>query len=135
MKTAQWPGLRLTLLLIWGVFALILTTQSDRVPLVHLMTSTIGSTDLGATVGHAGLFAALTGIAYVAFALRLPGRRALMLAMALALLAGTGTELFQMFVADRAASLSDLLANWLGVFVTGFIIAYRQMHVQSTTVG
>ncbi|MEO8607056.1 MAG: VanZ family protein [Chloroflexota bacterium] len=120
----EWRALRLIMLLVWGIFALILTTQSDRVPLVHLMTSTIGSTDFGDSMGHAGLFGMLAVVAYFALSLRLPLHRSLLLAMSLALMIGTSTELFQLFVADRATSLSDMLANWLGVFVVGFAISF-----------
>jgi hypothetical protein len=123
--------LRLIILLVWIVFALILTTQSDRVPLVHLMTSTIGSTDFGDSIGHAGLFGMLAGVAYLALSLHLTPRRALLLAMSLALVAGTSTELFQFLVADRATSLSDMLANWLGVFVVGFTISFVSLSPRS----
>jgi hypothetical protein len=123
----EWRVLRLIILFIWAIFALILTTQSDRVPLVHLMTSTIGSTDFGDSVGHAGLFGMLVAVAYFALSLRLTPRRALLLAMSLALVAGTTTELFQLLVADRATSLSDMLSNWLGVFIVGFSISFRSV--------
>ncbi len=114
---------RAIVMLIWALFAITLTTQSDRIPVVHLMTTTIGSTEFGDVLGHAGLFGMFTAVAYFAFARWLPGLRALLLAMVLALFAGTTTELYQIVVADRSASLSDLLANWLGIFVTGFVIA------------
>ena len=81
-------SLRLIVVLIWGVFALILTTQSDRVPLVHLMTTTIGSTEAGDAFGHAGLFAMLCLLLYVALSWRLPPYRALLIAMTIALVAG-----------------------------------------------
>jgi hypothetical protein len=127
MKTASWRGLRLTLLLIWGIFALVLTTQSDRVPLVHLMTATIGSTDIGDSIGHAGLFGMLAAIVYLVLSLRLTTQPAILLAMVLALFIGTSTELYQLFVTDRATSLSDILSNWLGVFIAGFIISFASL--------
>jgi VanZ family protein len=49
-----------------------------------------------------------------------------LLAMMAALLLGTTTELFQWFVTDRTASLSDLLANWLGVFISGFMVSFAR---------
>ncbi len=127
MKTSYPPTLRLIMLLIWVIFTLILTTQSDRIPLVHLMTSTIGSTDLGDSIGHAGLFGMLACLSYLALSRLLPMRHALLLAITLALATGTSTELFQLFVTDRATSLSDMLANWLGVFVVGFAVAFRSL--------
>ncbi len=127
----EWRLLRLILLLVWAVFALILTTQSDHVPLVHLMTSTIGSTDFGDSIGHAGLFGMLAGVTYFALSIRLTPRRALLMAMSLALAVGTSTEFYQLFVADRATSLSDLLANWLGVFIVGFAISFASLSPRS----
>ncbi len=118
-------SLRLMVVLVWGVFALILTTQSDRVPLVHLMTTTIGSTEFGDAFGHAGLFATLCLLLVVALSWRLPPYRALIVAMTIALAAGTSTELYQFLVADRGPSLSDLMANYLGIFVVAFVVLSR----------
>jgi VanZ family protein len=50
----------------------------------------------------------------------------LLLAMIFSLAVGTSTEISQIMVAGRATSLSDLLANWLGVFAVGFVVSYRQ---------
>lgn len=119
----RWRALRPIILLLWGIFALGLTTQTDQVPVVGLMVSTIGSTEWGATVGHAGLFGALTAFGYVALKMRLSHRRALLLAMILVLLIATSTELFQTAVSGRSSSLSDLLANWLGIFIVGFFVS------------
>ena len=116
--------LRLMVLLVWGVLAIILTTQSDRVPLVHLMTSTIGSTEFGDAFGHAGLFGVLTFALYMALAIRLKRECALPLAMFVVLSLGGITELAQFGVLHRAPSISDLLANSLGVFVVGFAMSY-----------
>lgn len=114
--------LRVLVPLVWLIFALILTTQTDHIPVVQLMIATIGSTDVGDAIGHAGLFGLLAFAGYATFTIRLPRRRALLLAVALALVAGTATEFYQVFVAGRSASLSDLLANWLGILAVGFII-------------
>ncbi|MBI5666826.1 MAG: VanZ family protein [Chloroflexi bacterium] len=120
----QYLSLRTLVMLVWALFVLTLTTQTDRVPVVHLMIALIGRTELGATIGHAALFGLLTAIAYAA--LRLPRRNALLLAMGLALALGTATEFYQQVVAGRTASLADLLANWLGVFVVAFGVVYWQ---------
>lgn len=117
-------SLRAVVLVVWAVFAVILTTQTDRVPVVHLMIATIGSTDIGDAIGHAGLFGTLAFVCYAAFASRLPRRRALPMAMLLALAAGTATELYQLDVTGRSSSLSDLLANYLGIFVVGFAVLF-----------
>ncbi|MBA3874846.1 MAG: VanZ family protein [Anaerolineae bacterium] len=116
--------LRLIVLVAWGLLAIILTTQSDRLPLVHLMTSTIGSTDLGDALGHAGLFGVLTFAVYMVMAIRLKREWALPLAMFVVLSLGGLTELSQFGVLNRAPSVSDLLANSLGVFVVGFAMSY-----------
>jgi hypothetical protein len=113
-------ALRVLAPLVWLIFALMITTQTDRVPVVHLMVATIGSTDIGDAIGHAGLFGTLAFVCYAALAFWLPRRRALSLAMLLALAAGTATELYQLDVVGRSASLSDLMANWLGIFIVGF---------------
>jgi VanZ family protein len=116
--------LRLIVLLAWGALAIILTTQSDRLPLVHLMTTTIGSTEFGDAFGHAGLFGVLTFVVYMVLALRLKREWALPLAMLSVLSLGGLTELSQFGVFQRSPSISDLLANSLGVFVVGFSMSY-----------
>ena len=116
--------LRLMALIAWGVLAIVLTTQSDRLPLVHLMTSTIGSTEFGDAFGHAGLFGVLTFAVYMVVAIRFKREWALPLAMLLVLSLGFLTELSQFGVLHRAPSISDLLANSLGVFVVGFALSY-----------
>lgn len=115
--------LRLLVVAVWGIFAIILTTQSTRIPLVQLMAVTIASTEFGDAVGHAGLFAVLTLVAFLALNIRLTRYHALWLAMIITLLLGTATEISQLMVADRSASLSDRLANYLGVFLVGFFVA------------
>jgi VanZ family protein len=119
--------LRLLVLLAWGTLAIILTTQSDRLPLVHLMTSTIGSTEFGDAFGHAGLFGVLTFALYMALAIRFKREWALPVAMTVVLALGGITEISQFGVLHRAPSISDLLANSLGVFVVGFAISYLSM--------
>ncbi|MCC6893743.1 MAG: VanZ family protein [Anaerolineae bacterium] len=119
--------IRLLILLVWGVLAIVLTTQSDRVPLVRLMTRTIGSTDVGDAVGHAGLFGVLTFAIYMVLASKLKREWALPFAMLVTLVLGLVTELAQMGVISRVASLSDLLANALGIFVVGFTVSYWSM--------
>ncbi len=116
--------LRLMALSAWGVLVIVLTTQSDRLPLIHLMTSTIGSTGFGDAMGHSGLFGVLTFAVYVVMAIRLKQELALPLAMTVVLLLSGLTELSQFGVLHRAPSISDLPANSLGVFVVGFTMSY-----------
>lgn len=115
---------RIALVFIWAVFALILTTQSDHVPLVHLMTRTIGSTEIGATFGHAALFAMLTLVVYLALVIRLPRSLALLLAMLMVAALGPLTELAQSGLFGRTPSMTDLLADWLGILVIGFSLTF-----------
>ncbi|MBN8618094.1 MAG: VanZ family protein [Anaerolineae bacterium] len=114
--------LRMIILISWLVLALVLTTQSGEVPLVHLMTTTIGSTEWGGALGHAGLFAVLTLALYLVLSLLIRTDYALVFAVLVGLVLGAATEAAQMLVADRAVTLVDLLANWLGVFVVGFCV-------------
>ena len=88
------------------------------------MTSTIGSTELGDALGHTGLFGVLTFTVYMVLAIWLKREWALPLAMGVVLALGGLTELSQFGVLHRAPSVSDLLANSLGVFVVGFAISY-----------
>lgn len=126
-NTARWRMLRPIMLIVWGMFALVLTTQTDQMPLVKLVGSTIGSTEFGATLGHIGLFGVLTAVGYLALNHLLTRRQALSLTMLSALPIATTTELFQNVVSGRSSSLSDLLANWLGILLVGFVIAYSAM--------
>lgn len=117
-------GWRWPLMIGWLLVAVILTTQSSRLPFVGLITQTIGSTEFGATLGHGALFGLLTGFLYLALKNQLRRTWALPLAMAVSLALGTITELFQRRVAGRDSALADLLANWLGVFTVAFVIVY-----------
>ncbi len=114
------------LALIWVGLALLLTMQSAQTPLVHLMRLTIARTELGATIGHAGLFGVVMLLVYFGLRTVLSRRLALLLALAITLLLGTGTEFYQIVLSSRDASLTDLLANWLGAFVIGFALLFGQ---------
>jgi VanZ family protein len=130
-NSIHWRVLRPIILLVWAVFALILTTQTDQIPVVALMVSTIGSSEIGATIGHAGLFGTLTLLCYLALGTLMRQHTALLLASAAVLIIATVTELFQAAVSGRSSSLSDLLANWLGVFIVSFAVAYHGMSKSS----
>ncbi len=109
---------------VWGVFVLLLTTLPGNVPLVKELADAIGGTETSSVMGHCSLFAILTLLSWRALAGWFNWRHALLMAMAAALLLGTTTELFQWFVSSRTSTLMDLLANWLGVFVSAFSITY-----------
>lgn len=116
--------LRIIALLVFGTFTIILTTQPTQLPLIYYTKALTGGTAFGAAVGHAGLFAVLTAVTYFTFALRLPLKAAIAWSMGIVLLCGTMTELFQLTVPSRGYDLADLLANWLGVFMIGFVVVY-----------
>lgn len=113
--------LRWSLLVVWAAVVLALTTMPDGVLPVRALTRLIGGTELATVAGHAGLFALLTLLLWLALRGWFGEHQASLLALVGALLAGTATELFQWFVDGRNATLTDLLANWLGAFVTVFI--------------
>lgn len=115
----------------WGLFVLLLTTLPGTTPLVHDLSAWIGDSEDSGMVGHMGLFAILTLLTWRVLARQFDARRAILLAMILALLLGTTTEFLQWFVFARNASFSDLVANWFGVFIVGFIILYAH-HPRAT---
>ena len=109
---------------VWGVFVLLLTTLPGHVPLVRVLADAIGGTEISGVVGHIALFALLTLFSWRALATWFRWRQAILMAVVAGLLLGTTTELFQWFVRSRAATITDLLANWLGVFAMAFVISW-----------
>lgn len=108
--------------LAWAGIAVYLTTQPGYNPLVQWFNRTIARTLVGGTLGHLALFASVTLIGYIGLRGWCNRPLALGLAMLGALTAGTGTEVYQLLVDGRQATLTDLLANWLGVFMVGFAL-------------
>ncbi len=106
----------------WAALALFVTTQPGSHPLVQWLNHTIAQNSLGGAIGHGGLFAVLTIIGYCGLRMWCNRAVALALAMLVALTVGTGTEFYQLLVDGRNATLVDLLANWLGVFMVGFAL-------------
>lgn len=107
---------------LWGLIVLALTTLPGESPLVQTLTWMIGGTEFSSVMGHTALFLLLTVLLYLALRQWVSPRRALLVAVLFALMFGTTTELFQWFVVGRDSTLTDLLANWLGAFVAGFMI-------------
>ena len=116
-----WMGM-----LVWWVFVLLLTVLPGHAPLVRVLAGAIGGTEISSVAGHTALFIILTLLSWRALSQWFGVRQALMLAMLFALLLGTSTELLQWFVSDRSMTLSDLLGNWLGVFIAGFAISFSR---------
>jgi len=116
--------IRLLTLLAWAGLALALTMLPNSVPFVGRVSRTLGGTAAGAAFGHAGLFGMLALMLYLALRMQLSQAWALLLAVVFSLLLATGTEFYQVLLADRDASLVDLLANYLGIFLVGFCVSY-----------
>lgn len=112
------------LLLVWGAVVLLLTTLPGDVPLMRTIFDYLQHIRFGDVIGHVALFALLTGLVWAALAVWMRGHVALLPAMILTWAAGTVTEAYQYFLFTRNADISDLLANWLGVFIVGFVISY-----------
>jgi VanZ family protein len=85
----------------------------------------LGGNDVGDAIGHASLFGLLTLLLYWALRLRLRFALAFWLAVGIVLAISTMTELSQHFSPERTVSLSDLLANWVGVLAIATLISFR----------
>ncbi|MDZ4764081.1 MAG: VanZ family protein [Chloroflexota bacterium] len=130
MKTAihHWRWLLLTTC---AVIVVALTTLPRQTFVMQLVERMPHGGAMGDAVGHASLFASLTAVAYLA--LRHPTGRwrasfsvAFWIALCAGLAVGLITELSQANAPGRTVSLSDALANWLGVFVMATLISYRR---------
>jgi VanZ family protein len=119
----RYLNIRALMLVVWGALALALTMLPNTVPFVGRVSRVIGGTSIGSAVGHAGLFGMLMLMLYLALRIRLSSVWSLLLAVIGTLLVSTGTEIFQVVLADRDASLVDMLANWLGIFAMGFFVS------------
>jgi len=115
----RWLGMA-----VWGLFVLLLTTLPAHVPLVKVLSDMIGNSESAGMVGHVGLFSILTLLTCGAMMQWFSPRYAVPIAMMGVFLLGTTTEFFQWFVLDRNSTMADLFANWLGVFIVGFLVSY-----------
>lgn len=116
---------RWLLLLTWAAVVILLTTLPRPFPVVRTIAQLLGGNDVGDAIGHASLFGSLTLLVYWALRLRLRFALAFWLAVGLTLALSTATELSQQFTAGRTVSLSDLLANWVGVLAVATIISFH----------
>jgi VanZ family protein len=61
----------------------------------------------------------------------LPRQRAILLAAGIALAIGTTTEVLQIIIPSRGATLLDLGANWLGIFaVAAWLLSRKSQQTQ-----
>jgi glycopeptide antibiotics resistance protein len=126
MRRLGWLPWRWLLVLLSAGVVVALTTTPRRVGVMRFIETTVGGSQALETIGHGALFALLTLVSYVALRRRLRFRLAFAAALLLGLLLGTITELSQQFTPGRTASLSDLLANWLGAFVVATAISFMR---------
>lgn len=78
--------------------------------------------EIALTAGHIAAFSSLVAVWTWALAARLPLTRAVVIAVAGALLYSPLTEWGQSFVPDRSASLYDLAVNTVTALATGWFI-------------
>ena len=109
------------------VFFILLVQPGDKPvlgPRVPVGPPSFGR-DMIFTAGHIGLVAILTGFWWWALSQHTSPFKALVLAMAVALIVATIGEIGQTLSPDRHASLLDLSANALGTIAAGVTIWLR----------
>jgi VanZ family protein len=119
------PLPRWLILLLWGIAVILLTTLPKTFPGIRAITRLLGGNDVNDAIVHSLLFASLTLVVYWALRPRLRFALAFWLAVGLVLTLSTATEFMQRYAAGRTVSLSDLLANWVGVLVVATVVSFR----------
>jgi hypothetical protein len=126
MKRLQHPIARWLILIAFGGAVILLTTVSGRFIVLRLYQRVVGETAVGDAILHGALFGLLTAILYWALRRRLSFAWAFGLALLIGLTLSALTEISQAWTPGRTMALSDLLANWLGVFVAATVVSYRR---------
>lgn len=109
----------------WTALLLVTLLQSSRQPVVGPPAPPGQPTlarELLLTGGHIIGFSLLTLLWWRALITVGSARRALILAVVIALVIGTLTEVAQATIPDRSASLFDLTVNWLVTLATAAIL-------------
>lgn len=117
------------ILLVCAALVIALTTLPTSVRLIGIVRRLIvveGHPNLSDAIGHAALYALLTGVIYWALRSRVGFGWALAIALGASLVAGAATEFLQQYSPGRAMVLSDLLANWLGAMTVALLISFRR---------
>lgn len=113
--------LRWLVALAWTVLVTVLLVQSSSEPVVGPAAPpgdpTLGR-ELMLVAGHVVAFSVLTALWWWAAQTMMPASRALFVAVVVAMVVGGLTEVAQMAVSDRSASLLDLGVNWVVAAVT-----------------
>lgn len=113
------------LLLIWATVVILFTTLPQPFPFVRTLARLLGGNDVGDAIGHAALFGSLTLLVYWTLRLRLRFEAAFWLAVGMVFMLSTATEFSQQLIDGRTLTLSDLLANWVGVLAIATIVSFR----------
>ena len=120
-------SIQVLILLACAVVVVALTTlprSAGFVRLVYGITLIEGHPNANDAIGHAVLYGTLTAVTFWALRRRAGFERAFWIALATGLLLGSLTEFIQQFSPGRSMTLSDLLANWLGVMSVGLLLSY-----------
>jgi len=91
--------------------------------LTSFFSLSISRSDIKEAVGHVILFAVLTMLWMRLLVMYLSRSRATVLAISLALVLATGTEIGQYFI-NRGSLLLDLLANFSGILIASMAYSY-----------
>ena len=120
-------SMQVMILLACAAVVVALTTIPKSVGIVRLVYGIElieGHRSANDAIGHAVLYGTLTAVTYWTFRRQLGFERAFWIALATGLLLGSLTEFIQQFSPGRSMTLSDLLANWLGVMSVGLLLSY-----------
>lgn len=119
------PALRWIYALCWTGLALVTLLQSSSHPVIGPAAPPGPpplERELLLAFGHVVVFSFLTALWWWALSTSLNPQGALVLAVLIALMLGTLTEIGQTTMPDRSASWEDLVVNWLVTFVTAWRI-------------
>jgi VanZ family protein len=124
LKQYNHPRILWFILTAWAAFVLILVTLPGDNFFMRAIFSVIDHIWHFDILLHTALFASLTLTLWIMFRQWVDSRHVLLVAMSFALIAGTLTEWGQLYVSERSVTVGDMMGNWLGVFVAGFIVSY-----------
>jgi VanZ family protein len=124
LKQYNHPRILWFMLTAWATFVLILVTLPGDNFFMRAIFSVIDHIWHFDILLHTALFASLTLTLWIMFRQWVDSRHVLLVAMVFALIAGTLTEWGQLYVSERSVTVGDMMGNWLGVFVAGFVVSY-----------
>lgn len=114
-------ALRYLYALAWATFTAVILLQSSSHPVIGPPAppepANLGR-EIVLTSLHVITFAVFSALWWWAFVATMPSKNAVILSALVSLAVGTATELLQVYVPDRSATITDLLANYGAVVVT-----------------